>query len=102
MMSERVAARSVGMGQFFAGFELVHRAAVGALALAVFGQVDEHFGVGAPQGHFGVGAGHHAWALQVGGQQLNRGGGGVVHDQTVVSHSAYLGLRPLTMSKNAF
>ena len=56
-------------------------------------------------GIFGFGAEHHARALQLGREQLDHRArsriSGCHRYHTLVSHSAYLGLRPLTMSKNA-
>src|SRR5690606_29350205 len=62
-----------------------------------------------PDLHVGLGAGTEdaAVAVQVLGEQLDGDGflargGGTHGGQTLVSQWAYLGLRPFTMSKNAF
>lgn len=99
---------SVAAAKMFARFELVHRAAVRALGFAVTAHVQVHLGVAVPQLHvsFGAGAEHAALVVQVLGEEFN---GGLRHtdtcdeelDATGVSQWAYLGLRPLTMSKKA-
>lgn len=66
--------------EHFTGFELVHRAAVGALALAVVAHIDIDARVAVPQFHvgFGVGAVEIACGVEVVGGQLDGSGGG--HD----------------------
>ncbi len=83
----------------FAGFECVMGAAVRAFGFAGFGDVQIHLGVAVPEFHvrFGAGAKNTAVTVEVCGFEFN----GVAHAQTFVNQCAYLGLRPLTMSKNA-
>src|SRR5512134_801848 len=76
-------------------------AAVRAASAPLGDHVDEHARVVAPQRHLRVRAVHHAGALQLLGTDFDDGLV-VVAAHTAVSHSAYLALRPLTMSKNAF
>src|SRR5258708_24800353 len=96
----------------FAGFQAVQRAAVGALGFAGVGHVQVDLGMAVPQLHVGLGAGaeHAALGVEVLGRQFD--GGIRCHAclslswvsrdvQTRVSQWAYLGLRPLTMSKKA-
>src|SRR5690606_6481509 len=74
--------------------------AVGAAAGAFGGDVDVHAWMVAPQRHLRVRAEHHARTHQVLRGDLDHGlRCGCAH--TAVSHSAYLALRPATMSKNA-
>ena len=82
-----------------AGFEFVNRAAVRALGFASAGHIQVDLGVAVPERHVGLGTGavHAAIAIEVFGQEFN----GVAHFYTFVNQCAYLGLRPLTMSKNA-
>src|SRR5664279_4083760 len=94
--------RSMGV-DLLARLQAVLGAAIRALADAGGGDIDEDARVVAPERHLRVRAEHHAGALKLGGGELDRGLRSIVghRDQTLVSHSAYLGLRPLTMSKNA-
>lgn len=66
--------------EHLARLELVHRAAVGALALAVVAHIDIDARVAVPQFHvgFGVGAVEIACGVEVVGGQLDGSGGG--HD----------------------
>src|SRR3954471_5535479 len=98
---------SVMAAEMLALFELVDRAAIRALGGAAAGDVQVHARVAAPQLHVGLGAGAEDAAVGVevlGGQLDDRfllcrcAAHGI---QTLVSQCAYLGLRPLTMSKNA-
>ena len=83
-----------------AGFEFVMRAAIRALGFTGAGNVQIHLGVAVPQFHVcrRIGAKHTAMTVEVFGLEFDR----VAHAQTFVNQCAYLGLRPLTMSKNAF
>ena len=69
---------SVPALEHFARFELVHGAAVRALALAIVAHVDIDAGVAVPQLHVGhgVGAVKIACGVQVVGGQFNGGRGG--------------------------
>jgi hypothetical protein len=93
---------SVAVGHRLAGFEAVNRAAVRATGFTGFGHVQGHLGVCVPSGHARLRAGaHHATvSVEVLGAKFDdsRSAHGV---QTWVSQWAYLGLRPLTISKNA-
>src|SRR2546423_5825096 len=93
---------SMGVRNHFAGLQAIHGPAVRALALARRRHVDEHARMTAPQRHLRVGAEHHARTLQVLRAHLDHGFRLLHRAHTFVSHSAYFGLRPLTMSKNAF
>lgn len=86
----------------------IHRPAIRASHLTGLGDIEEHPRVAVPQLHasLGVRAVDAAVGVQVGSGEFDDGGGGRgrgghgrVH--TRVSQWAYLGLRPLTMSKNA-
>ena len=83
-------------------FQCIHRSTIWALRTARAGHVEINLRVGAVYVHvrFGAGAVHAALGVQVSGEQLNVRGSG--HQaQTLANQDAYLGLRPLTMSKNA-
>src|SRR5690349_1344067 len=88
-------------------FQLIDRAAIGALGLAGAGDVQVDARMGVPQLHAGnrAGAEHTAIGVEVARQQFDNGfffrGASSSHVQTLVSQWAYLGLRPLTMSKKA-
>src|SRR6185436_20587792 len=86
-----------------ARLQTVLGAAVRALADARGGDVDEDARMVAPERHPRVRAEDDARPLQLGCAQLDRRSRSVVRHRrhTFASHSAYLGLRPLTMSKNA-
>lgn len=62
-------------GKHFSSLELVHRTAIGALALAMVGHIDIDLGVAVPQLHVGLGAGavNAALRIQVLGSQFNDG-----------------------------
>src|SRR5450755_1408641 len=84
----------------------VFGAAVWALARARRRDVDEDARMVAPERHQRIRAEDDARALQLGSGELDHRAHSCVagchrRAQTGVSHSAYLGLRPLTMSKNA-
>lgn len=76
-----------------ARFELVHRAAIGALAFTMVPHVDVHLGVGVPQLHVSLGAGavHAALLVQVFGSQFDNGrsahGGCLSHRWTQPVHA---------------
>src|SRR5574343_1148920 len=104
--SKRAQARkaaSVAVGDHLPCLQLINRAAIRTLGLTGLGHVQIHLGVGVPELHVGLGAGaeHTALRVQVFGQQFNSCVAHVRVPQTLVSQWAYLGLRPLTMSKNA-
>ena len=82
------------------GLQVIDGTAVRAFGFAGAGHVQINLGVAAPDLHvrFRAGAKHAALGVEVFGQQFN---GVLVHADTLVSQWAYLGLRPLTMSKNA-
>src|SRR6478736_3289721 len=88
-------------------FQLVHRPAIRALGRAAAGDVQVHARVAVPQLHVRLRAGTEDAAVRVevlGGQLDDRFlacRSGAHAIQTLVSQWAYLGLRPLTMSKNA-
>src|SRR5205814_512383 len=85
----------------FACLQAIERAAVGAAAFTGARDIDEDLRVSAPQRHLRIGAEDHAVALQVLGGDFDRGFVVAHVNQTFVSHSAYLALRPFTMSKKA-
>ena len=89
----------VAVANVLAGFECVPGAAVGALGLACAGHIQVDLGVTVPELHvrFFAGAKHAAMTVEVYCQEFNW----IAHVQTFVNQCAYLGLRPLTMSKNA-
>src|SRR5450432_2049953 len=105
MTSERVMRFRSVRADRLAGLELVFGAAVRALARAGAHHVDEDAWMVAPERHLRIGAEDHARALQLGRGELHHGALSRIaachRHHTLVSHSAYLGLRPLTMSKNA-
>jgi len=84
----------------FSGLEFVHGPTVGALGFTTVGHVKVHLGVTVPELHVGQRAGtiDAALMVEVFGYQFNNR---FAHEDTFVSQCAYLGLRPLTMSKNA-
>jgi hypothetical protein len=67
------AVNSVTVADCFACFELVHRAAIGALGVAFAGHIQINFGVRIPNLHvsFGAGAKDTALWVQVFGQEFN-------------------------------
>ena len=76
----------------------------GHLPIAGGRDVDEDARVVAPERHLRIRAEDDARALQVRGESSTAravASSVAIAVQTLVSHSAYLGLRPLTMSKNA-
>ena len=64
---------SVVVTHHLPGFQLVNRAAIRTLGVAIFGHVQIHLGVAVPQFHIGfwAGAKHTALGVQVGGQQFD-------------------------------
>ena len=64
--------RSVASVHMLSGLQPVHRAAIGALALAGVGHIQVHLGVAVPQLHAGLGAGAEdaALGIQVFGQEF--------------------------------
>ena len=89
--------------RMFTVFQSVNGRAIRAFGLAGARHIQKHFGVGVPRGHAGQGAGakHPAVPVEVSGFEFYGGGRGRLRHHTAVSQWAYLGLRPLTMSKNA-
>src|SRR3954451_8925129 len=90
--------------QRLARLQAVLGPAVRALSDPCCGDVDVDARVVAPERHARVRAEDDAGALQLRCGQLDCCTRSVVchvSTQTLVNHSAYLGLRPLTMSKNA-
>lgn len=74
-MNARPASILMATAKVFAGLELVHGAAVGALGLAGARHVQINAGVVVPQLHvsLGAGAGDAALVVEVDGQQLDGG-----------------------------
>src|SRR5207344_468526 len=82
-----------------ASLQAVDGAAVRTLAFAGGDDVDEDLRMVAPQRHLRVGAEHDAVAHQIVGRDFDAVARFAHVVQTLVSHSAYFGLRPFTMSK---
>lgn len=74
-MNARPASILMATAKVFAGLELVHGAAVGALGFTRARHVQIDAGMVVPQRHVGLGAGagDAALVIEVAGQQLDRG-----------------------------